>query len=255
MDYPEFLERLEKVRSEGWVTTHRASDTGVGKTLEDLLGIVENNVPGPDFELHELKSGRKKGSSMLTLFSRTPEPKGVIGDLVSTFGYPARKKGPPASAGRSVRLGDGPARTDLMVESRDYELHVTLDSLRTNSVGLRLQVADQKVSIENSKGVTAFYDPDYLRESFERKYGHALVYVLADNRGKGASEEFWYQSASLLSGFSFDGFLRSVEHGVVKLDIRVGHFPDGRPHDHGTGFRVFPRDLPRCFQSITPIMA
>jgi hypothetical protein len=30
------------------VETHRAGSTGIGKTLEDLLGIEENNVPGPD---------------------------------------------------------------------------------------------------------------------------------------------------------------------------------------------------------------
>ena len=31
------------------------------------------------------------------------------------------------------------------------------------------------------------------------------------------------------------------------VDIRIGQYPDGRPHDHGTGFRVFPDKLELCF--------
>jgi len=254
MDYPEFLGKLTAIRASGWVKTHRPGDAGIGKTLEDLLGIAENNVPGPDFELHELKSGRKKGTSMLTLFSRTPQPKGVIGVMVAAFGYPSRKPETALATHRQSQLNGEVGQTDATMGRSDLELHVTADTLRTNSVGLKLEVVGQRVSIQNSKGVTAYYSPDYLREAFQRKYGHALVYVLAENRGAGAAEEFWFQDATLLSGFSFEGFLHLVEQGVVKLDIRVGHFPDGRPHDHGTGFRVFPRDLPRCFQSITPIL-
>jgi hypothetical protein len=40
----------------------------VGNTLEDLLGIVENNLPTPDIEGWELKCQRLVTSSLLTLF-------------------------------------------------------------------------------------------------------------------------------------------------------------------------------------------
>ena len=43
----------------GFVESHREGDTGIGKTLEDLLGITENNIAGPDFATYELKSARK----------------------------------------------------------------------------------------------------------------------------------------------------------------------------------------------------
>ena len=47
---------------------------GIGKTLEDLLGIKENNFPGPDGITTELKSARKNSKSMLTLFTKSPDP-------------------------------------------------------------------------------------------------------------------------------------------------------------------------------------
>jgi hypothetical protein len=59
LSYGEFIERLKKIKAMGWIKTHRAGPTGIGKTLEDLLGIDENNIAGPDHKLFELKSARK----------------------------------------------------------------------------------------------------------------------------------------------------------------------------------------------------
>ena len=75
MNYNEFLKRIREIKEMGYVRSHRKGDTGIGKTLEDLLGITENNIAGPDFSIYELKSGRKDSSSMLTFFTKTPSPR------------------------------------------------------------------------------------------------------------------------------------------------------------------------------------
>ena len=62
----DFIEEFEKVKAMGWIKTHRAGPTGIGKTLEDLLGIPENNLDEPDFGDYELKSARKNSNSMLS---------------------------------------------------------------------------------------------------------------------------------------------------------------------------------------------
>jgi hypothetical protein len=54
--YFELLEKLKAVKDMGYIKTHQSGDPGVGRTLEDLLGIAENNVPGPNAEMLELKS-------------------------------------------------------------------------------------------------------------------------------------------------------------------------------------------------------
>ena len=78
--------------------THRKGDTGVGKTLEDLLDIKENNIPLPDIVgIAELKAYRKSALSMLTLFTLEPQPKGGARDrvLLDNFGYSKRENGRP----------------------------------------------------------------------------------------------------------------------------------------------------------------
>lgn len=73
----EFIEKYIQICNMGWIKTHRQGPTGIGKTLEDLLGIIENNIDGPDFGDYELKSCRLDSNSMLTIFTKTPQPKGA----------------------------------------------------------------------------------------------------------------------------------------------------------------------------------
>ncbi len=68
----DFIREYQKICQMGWIKTHRSGPTGIGKTLEDLLGIVENNIDGPDFGDYELKSCRLNSNSMLTIFTKTP---------------------------------------------------------------------------------------------------------------------------------------------------------------------------------------
>jgi hypothetical protein len=44
MNYTEFIQKLIQIKGMGFVESSRRGDTGIGKTLEDLLGITENNI-------------------------------------------------------------------------------------------------------------------------------------------------------------------------------------------------------------------
>jgi len=255
MDFTEFLVKIKEIEKGGYVKSHRTGDTGIGKTLEDLLGLVENNIAGPDFSVYELKSGRKDSSSMLTLFTKVPMPSGANRELLRVFGYKQRDKSKKGTSQPLLPhyLGS-PEIADPEVDIREKELHVTVDSLKPNSVGLKLEIRGNTVYIANEKGVKAYYEENYLKNAFENKYKHRLVYVLASNKKEERIEYFWYNEAHLLGGFSFENFADAIGKGIVKLDLRIGHYPDGRPHDHGTGFRVLPKNLPLCFAEIEKLL-
>ena len=40
----DFIGEFEKVKAMGWIQTHRIGPTGIGKTLEDLLGIPKTTL-------------------------------------------------------------------------------------------------------------------------------------------------------------------------------------------------------------------
>jgi hypothetical protein len=54
--------KLQKVKKMGYVVSMRKGNTGIGYTLETLLGIAENNIKLPDLGTIELKSKRKNAS-------------------------------------------------------------------------------------------------------------------------------------------------------------------------------------------------
>jgi hypothetical protein len=249
MNYSDFVRKIQQIKEMGFVQSHRSGSTGIGKTLEDLLEITENNIAGPDFSIFELKSARKDSSSMLTLFTKAPMPRSANKKLLEEFGYLQRKR--PADHKQLSLTGE--EIDNLTVPLNDKELHSTVDPIKPNAQGLKLEIKGDRLYIGNDKGVEAYYDNSILKESFEKKY-HQLIYVLADHKKEHGKEYFWFNEAYLLDGFSFERFSELVEEGKLKVDIRLGHYSDGRPHDHGTGFRILPKYLPQCFETIERII-
>jgi hypothetical protein len=232
--YQEMVERLKVIKAAEYIKTHRTGTTGIGKTLEDLLGIIENNFSGPNGVKTELKSARKNTSSMLTLFTKSPLPERANSVLLERFGYESRR-------------GNG-----------RKELHTTVNAIEYNQLkgkpGFKVNIDEERVNlITLEKEVVGYWDKETLKNSFERKLPK-ILYVKADSRGKGCYEEFWFNEAWLLSGFDFDNFVRLLKESVVLVDIRIGQYPNGRPHDHGTGFRVLPDKLDLCFSYREKVM-
>jgi len=230
--YSELIEKLKEIKEKEFVKTHRSGDTGIGKTLEDLLGIEENNFAGPDGIDTELKAARKNAASMLTLFTKSPLPKKINSVLLKEFGYPDKEG------------------------SHKKILHTTIDTGSFNTLkgktGLKVGIEEDRITILSSQDqnksdlIIPYWDKVTLKKSFEKKYPQ-LLYVKADSKGEGSNEEFYFNEAWLMRGFDFDNFLKLLKEKTLKVDIRIGQYPNGRPHDHGTGFRVMPDKLDLCF--------
>ena len=218
----------------GYIKTHRAGTTGVGKTLEDLLGIKENNIPGPNTHRIELKSARKNASSMLTLFTKAPLPPKTNSLLLKKFGYRSKRG------------------------NNRKELHTTVSTKGFNILkgkpGFKIVIKNDKINLVTIRNeIIGYWDKKTLKESFERKIPK-LLYVKADSRGRNSNEEFWFNEAWLLSGFNFRNFVKLLKEGTILVDISIGQYPDGRVHDHGTGFRVLPVKLDLCFKNREKIL-
>jgi hypothetical protein len=228
MTLPELKRKLKAIKALSFVKTHRKGDTGIGKTLEDLLDIKENNIPLPDIgEIAELKAYRRSASSMLTLFTLEPQPKGGDRDriLLDNFGYSKRDNG------------------------RSKELHSTLSCKRYNNQGLKLKVEKDKVRIVGKgKRLNIYWNMEDLRKKFEAKLP-ALVYALADCKEVKGTEYFHFNQAYFLEGFDFEHFRNMVKKDAIVVDFRMFYRPSGSVRNHGTGFRVKINQLYNCFDT------
>lgn len=75
---PALIAKLKEISEMGWIKNVRhGNHGGIGNTLEDLLGITENNLPIPNAAEWELKAQRLNSSSLTTLFHTEPSPRAV----------------------------------------------------------------------------------------------------------------------------------------------------------------------------------
>ena len=142
-----FKKKFTQVKEKGWVKSKRKGPTGIGQTLEQLLGIEENNIALPDLGTVELKAHRIGSSSMITLF---------------TFNRKAWKMNPLAAIKKYGTLDDNGrlgmyftmARTPnsmglfLYVDETDY---FSETYLRRNRRGMAIRSIGKKIYAKNSR--------------------------------------------------------------------------------------------------------
>ena len=129
----------------GWIKTHRAGTSGIGKTLEDLLGITENNIPGPNAAMIELKSARKNATSMLTLFTKSPLPPKVNSFLLENYGYQSSKGG---------------KRLETTVNAVDF------NQLK-GEFGFKLEIQENRINLITSrKEIVSYWDKENINDFF-----------------------------------------------------------------------------------------
>ena len=214
----ELRRRFTLLKKKGLVTSLRSHNTGVGHTLEQFLGLKENNISLPDLGKLELKSQRLQSVSLITLFTKKPDD-ALNSKLLEKFGYPREKDG--------LRV-----------------LHQTITAGRANRQGFRLQSTGKRLTILKNHAYVFSYDIKRLKDLFEKKFGKGVLLVLATSeKEKNGKESFHYQEAYILKKGNFGSLLKHLFY-----DIRIGRYSDGRPHDHGSAFRIRKGDLPIVFK-------
>lgn len=231
--FKDFVIELQKIDKMGFIKTHRANDTGIGKTLEDLLQIDENNLRMPDIGKIELKAKRVESDSMLTIATKSPLPKGVNRVLFENYKY-KDKEG-------------------------HYNLHSTVYGSRYNPQGFKFLVKDDRLVLKNKNSIEAYW-PISIFDSVLKTKSNKIVLVFAKTKGerKTINEHFHYNEAYLLSGLNANKFGVAVQNDKLKIDIRIGVYRSGpkkgRYHDHGTGFRIGKRDFLELFNNYKQII-
>ena len=134
---------LIKDRMTDWMPAEILADTGIGRTVESILGIEMNSSKAPDFKGIELKSHREASRVRNTLFTQTPE--WTISRLksgraiVDEYGY----------------IPDG---------YNHKSLHVTLSANKPNQQGLGLLVQPQLGLLEADEFSTIPLDDGTFRK-------------------------------------------------------------------------------------------
>ena len=248
---------LNLIRDQGWIQTARkGNDAGVGNTLEDLLGIDENNLPLPNAGEWEVKGQRSDTNSLITLFHMEPSPRAfkfVPNVLLPAYGWPHKEAGGKYSdSERSFRqtltAGQRTNRGFTVIVNRGQgRVEVSFDSDFVNPEHHEwLSSVKERIGLEelNPQPYWGFTE---LFHKAGTKLGKT-VYAIADRKRDGGNEFFRYSRFLMLEQFQLSGFIDAIESGVVLVDFdaRTGH-------NHGTKFRLKQNAYPDMYDSIVEI--
>lgn len=259
----ELIEKFKKIYAKGWIKNVRGRNDGaVGNTLEDLLGIPENNLPIPNAAEWELKAQRAETSSLLTMFHMEPSPRAmkVVPDiLLLKYGWPSAEAGKKYPEDEKSFRGTLNAQTftdrgfRVQVNDKERKVEIVFDSSLTDK-----RHAEWKQSVLKRVGHLNNFDivPYWGFDDLFHKAGVKLTncfYVQADVKWevekKKKQDYFLYNYVLKLSQFDQDKFIEAIRQGKVYVDFdaRTGH-------NHGTKFRIRYTDIPFLYKNAEVVL-
>ncbi|MBI3537718.1 MAG: hypothetical protein HY070_09205 [Chloroflexi bacterium] len=219
----EIKKRLAEVKNAGWIQSKRRGPTGIGQTLEQLLGLKENNIALPDWGRLELKAHRIGSSNLISLF---------------TFNRKVWKIN-PLDAIRKYGTPDANGRRGL---------YFTM-SRKPNSADLFLYVESDSISVRHVSGeILAEWQLGALAERFIQKLP-GMILVSAFGEMRGDVEWFKFDRARLLKDTSPEIIRNQILEDNILVDLRL-HDKGTSARNHGTGFRAREDKLPLLFKKV-----
>ncbi len=236
----ELLGLLGDICRRGFITSTTNADSGVGDTLERLLGIKRNASRAPDYKGVELKASRKvnSGAAMRNrsnLFSLVPDWASSNckngREILDKYGY-------IASTGKRA-------------------LQVTVNN-KPNAQGLYLTMSPSEFEIENMARVAdrddkvVLWQLGALQNALAEKH-RATFWVRAETRSNGPIEEFHYQSVTITARPLVQNFGPLVLAGKIEMEYTFSEKerPSGKSYvrDHGYLWKIKPSNLHLIFPS------
>lgn len=253
----QLISELKKIGKKGWIRNNRPGNSGgVGNTLEDLLGIEENNLPIPNAAEWELKCQRKDTSSLTTLFHMEPSPRAlkfVPQVLLPKYGWPHQE------AGGRYPENEMSFRQTLRVSSRsDRGFKVDVDrvqerifiSFDASAVSEKhvewLETVHSRIGLDVPAPQPYWGFDDLLHKAGTKL--HNCFYVKADSKLIDGEEYFHYNEFLMLKKLTIKKLITAIEKDYILIDFdaRTGH-------NHGTKFRLRQGRLPDLYEEVIEV--
>ncbi len=227
----ELLGKIRNAASNKLIPSVRHGDTGIGATLEGILGIPINSSKGPDYKGIEIKTHRATGrrqNTRQTLFARVPDwdisPLKSSTEILEHFGY----------------FRDG-----------KYRLNCTISAVDFNTQGLRFRVDESENTLveysNTSFGDVAKWRIEKLKKALRQKHS-ATFWVEAETVTQDDQEYFRFTSVVYTRSPYIEQTIPLLGQGIITMDHLISRRPEqASAHERGPLFKIGPQDMDLLF--------
>lgn len=254
------IKYFKQIKSLGWIREapkRQRNQGGAGNTLEDLLGVKENNFPLPDIGNWELKTHKVKSTALLTLGHRKPKPDKVVPRyLLPNFGWPhkeAGKKYPKTEKSfrqtvNAQKYSDRGFKID--VDYTKDKLDLDFDPLEiddSSQLEYKTMLQDRFNKPIDEIRIDPKYEPywdiNVVSESLGKKVKDTFLADYVERKIKGI-KEIKFVKVTMLKDFQFSKFIDLLQDkNSAFIDF------DAATHkDHGVKFRVRENLIPKLYK-------
>lgn len=230
----ELLAMLRERTGDKFIQSMRNGDTGIGATLETLLGIKSNSKKTPDYKGIELKSSRQdprrsSAANRVNLFSQVPDwkasPVEKAINMLKQYGY---------------------------VKDERLQLYCSLGAIKPNSQGLMLSFDENAQLL---KAVEKLKDSDIslmvwaiskLKDRLEEKHPESF-WVKAEAKVIDGKEHFRYYKVVHTAKPILSNLDYLLSDGTVSLDLTMSQKSINTVRDHGYIFKIWPENFNSLF--------
>ncbi|MDP4527436.1 MvaI/BcnI family restriction endonuclease [Alkalimonas delamerensis] len=227
-EFPVTEELLDKLRTLAMkpLKALRSGSTGVGYTIETMLGIAANSSKDPDYKGIEIKSGRGN-KTRSTLFAQVPNwelsPCKKSAEILNKYGY--------------EREGD-------------FKLYCTVSTQKENSQGLSFIYDESKDELQEwymKTDLVAVWPGKLLRQRLKAKHSETF-WVHAESELIDGVEYFHLKSVTHTKAPILSQLLPLVQAGVVTMDHLIKRSSkNNRVSEKGPLFKMNKNDLSLLF--------
>ena len=233
-------EKLDKIKSLGWIECKNKNKSVTGKTLENLLEINPDNFEIPDYNTVEIKSKVSKRENYIDLFCATPDSYVLeTKRLYDKYGY---------------------------LDSNNYKiLNFVLYGEFLEPINNEYS-AKLRIDYKNKKVIMEIYNKDnelidnlssWSFELLEEKLCRKLNYVCLVEGDKKFSHNVLYVRYDKYKFYKlkkFSNFIRLLKRGQIRISFTLGVYKSGsksgKMHDHGTQFSIKKENVKLLFDEI-----
>lgn len=212
--------KIKAILDRGWIEIppQFKGNGAPGNALEYLLKVEENNFDSPDLMDWEIKF--HGGNALITLFHKTPLPRGIMNEVVNNFGWPN--------------------------DRNQLSFRHTISG--TSPRGFRIVDEDDRIKVKNNSipEIEPYWEHNTILNALAAKLRRLILCEGTYDKNKRLVN---YNKATAFWNVDIIKFCKSIEKGIVYIDFdaRTKGGKGSTLRDHGTKFRIHLKDIENIY--------
>ena len=214
------LAKLRKLQNHGFINVTARGNGRFGLTIEQSLGIIQNNDKGPDFHGIEIKT--KTSNTLQTLFSLAPTSYISCNnkrELITKFGTNDEKK-------------------------KRLSLFSTF-GINQNNRGFSLSIEDNVIIVKNQGTPILSYNLSNINNSLLKKH-QKTAYIYISKTTNDGCEQCKIERVVLCEEPSIENFVKLVVSDKIRFELSM-YVKDGKLKDYGPFWRIRSEEISNLY--------